>query len=212
MEHGQKKALVIGLGFVALFGGILLVIRCFEGKGDQKPLENIVQSQSLSVDVPVAEKKPPVTLLVITDPIENWEQCRNEKMGYEVKYPKGWRTYISGPEGNIPQPCGTTRSPGFVISPEDQYNVKKANFSVGYVDTSELGARSLEEYLQKNPGYLDEIYKETLIREERAVWTKSNDGYTNVFTYNNNKVFIIRERGISAESFNSFLSTFQFLP
>jgi hypothetical protein len=212
MEHGQKRALIVGLGFVALFGGILLVIRCFEGKGDQKPLENIVQSQSLSVDIPVAEKKPPVTLLVITDPIENWEQCRNEKMGYEVKYPKGWKTYINGPEGNIPQPCGTTRSPGFVISPEDQYNVKKANFSVGYVDTSELGARSLEEYLQKNPGYLDEIYKETLIREERAVWTKSNDGYTNVFTYNNNKVFIIRERGISAESFNSFLSTFQFLP
>lgn len=212
MEHRQKGTLIVGLGFIVLFSGLFLIILCFEGKGNQKPLENVTQSQSSSVNMPVAEKNLEMALLVITDSVENWKQCRNEKVGYEVKYPNGWKTYISGPEGNIPQPCGTTRSPGFVISPEDQYNVKKANFSVGYVDTYELGAQSLEEYLQKNPGYLDEIYKETLISGGRAVWIKSNDGYTNVFTYNNNKVFIIRERGISVESFDDFLSTFKFLP
>lgn len=152
------------------------------------------------------------TDIVITEPIEQWRTCRNEKLGYEVKYPNSWKTYHDGPWGNIPEQCGATTNPEFIISPEDEFNVEKANFRVIYTNTSNLGIYSLDEYLQKNPHYLDEKFNETLIQGKQAIWGRGDNGYTYVLTYNSNKVFIIREKNVAPDSFNDFLSTFKFLP
>ncbi len=155
------------------------------------------------------------TTVVIDEPIEKWEACRNEVVGYEVRYPNGWNTYSRmGALGN-PVSCDT-RDPEFVISPEDGLHINKVFLGVEYRDTSPnlgyvySGASSLEEYLTKLPFGSGEIFKETLVHGKRAMWIKSN-GSTAVLTYNNNKVFIISEKNVSDQTFDSFLSTFKFL-
>ncbi|NOY35590.1 MAG: hypothetical protein GXP44_01565 [bacterium] len=42
---------------------------------------------------PEPAKRKPVVIDISPEAIANWDTCRNEKYGYEFKYPKGWYVY-----------------------------------------------------------------------------------------------------------------------
>lgn len=212
MENKIRGVLIIGLGITFLGGLLLMLCSHF----DEKIRLHTQQPSNLRLGTEnQMDEKTSANPLMISESVDKWKNCRNTKVGYEVKYPNDWNTYARGPMGNLPEECNTTR-PQFVISPEDQYNAEKANFVIDYRDTTAglgqaySGSRSLEEYLQKLPYGSGEIFKETLIEGRHAVWIKDND-YTSVLTFNNDTVFIIMQKNIAPESFDHFLSTFKFL-
>lgn len=222
MESKYKK--LLGIGLVAItFTAVTVVI--FQLLYTAAVVRNAPMSAWSDPKTELVEpvENRPAELLVVEESTEKWKVCRSEKVGYEVKYPGNWNIYHLGPWGYIPDSCEATTMPGLVASPEDQHhagNIGKARFVWSYTDTSPglgytySGSQSLEEYLQKSPGYLAESYKETLIQGKRAVWRKQaakTGDITTVLIYNHNTVFEIQSINVSAESFDLFLSTFKFL-
>ncbi len=214
-------ALVLAASTVLIIG--LIVAVCWNQRVIQENTAAQMAAQApedqQSTEATRSSAKQPTTQRIVSESVDDWEKCRNVKVGYEMKYPSSWNIYSRGPQGNLSEKCGTER-PEIVISPENQYDVEKANFGVFYFNTAPnlgydySGSRSLEEFLQKYPYGSGEVLKETLVDGKRAIWMNRvvRDGYyTEVLTYNNYTVFVLQQRNVSSESFDQFLASFKFL-
>ncbi len=221
MEHKQKGVLIIGLGILML-GGLALLVSSYTERKQVADVPALMYQEPGEVPGEVKMEESVNDGVTIQEPIEQWKVCRNEKVGYEVKYPSEWQTYHSGPYGFIPDTCSTTHS--FVVGPDETIQgvlaAHNTHFFINYVDTSlgsdypYWGIKSLEEYLQQNSGYQDRIYKKGTIDGVPAVWVKysaKDSAPTELITFGNSKVVFIKRKGLSPESFDLFLSTFRFL-
>jgi hypothetical protein len=155
--------------------------------------------------------------VVISEPIGKWRQCRNTKVGYEVKYPGEWETRTKNIGGIVKVDSCNTGQLIFTKSTSD-YQAGSSSISITYEDMREgtglifEGSKSLSDYFEKMPEMVKKlpIVKETLIDNERAVYL-GNFPNPRVLTYHKDRIFDITGVDISEKTFTDFLSTFKFL-
>lgn len=221
MEHRQKGVLIIGLGIIML-GGLALLMSYYVEKKQVANISALMYQEPEKIPIETKMEEPANDGATIQEPIEQWKVCRNEKVGYEVKYPSEWQSYHSGPYGFIQDICSTPHS--LVVGPKGEVGgalmAYNTHFLISYLDVSlgpdypYWGVESLEEYFEKTPGYQSEIYKKGTVNGVPAAWlkgsVKDNDP-TQLITFGNRKVIFINQKGMSSESFDLFLSTFKLI-
>ena len=146
----------------------------------------------------------------------DWKVCRNEKYGYEVKYPSDWKIYKPGAPEARPASCDE----GLItiaLSP-DIYQ-SKARLNISVLDKNELqqgvykGSRSLDDIFSKNPDILKawSIEKETVLDSERMVWLKLS-GQRTIYVFHNDSLFEFNiYNNMDQLTIDKLLSTFKFL-
>lgn len=156
----------------------------------------------------------------------DWSTCRNEKYGYEFKYPKGWYVYGSysrnPPQIDGPAVCdqGTIIhvSPTPVTVPDTSYQPKQ-EFSVLSENQKDMSQSCNSVYtcrelaLKVTPSLLP-IQKETLIDGETALWTGNLEGDTGIATefFHKGTMFTAHSQMLGYNLHSTILSTFRFIP
>lgn len=91
----MKKLLLIVLSAALVVGGGVYILH-----GQGRPVTPPSVSSQYTADN--ASSTLPEAIDLSTGAIANWSVCRNEKYGYEFKYPKGWHLYESlAGEGSV---------------------------------------------------------------------------------------------------------------
>lgn len=159
--------------------------------------------------------------------IANWSVCRNEKYGYEFKYPKGWYVYGSYSR-NPPQVVGATLCErGMIIrisptEPNTRYDPTKQEFSIMAEDQTDLQGQPCEDVhsidecrkraLRVTPSILP-VEKETMVDGEITQWTgdiKNGTGIAAEF-FHKGTVFGSHSQKLGYQFHNAILSTFKFI-
>ncbi len=202
-------------------GAVILVVIAITVGGfvwvyekNQGSIATDIPTQAIQKKAQTAEKVHPGKTdekVAIAEPVEQWKTCRNEKAGYEVKYPSAWVLGLRGPYGfEELKDCTSTWmffTNKFTVSTAGDISV-----SIDAIDMNQKGganfkkSNSLEEYLQQNKN-LPPIEKESALFGEKIVWLKDNI----VIFYHNNTIFNINFSGLDEKFTNDFLSTFKFL-
>lgn len=156
----------------------------------------------------------------------DWPTCRNEKYGYEFKYPKGWYVYGSYSR-NPPQVEGATLcDQGMVIhiSPTpvtvlDTVYQSKQEFTVSSENQGDMSQPCNSVYtcrelaLQVTPS-IPPIQKETIVDGEIVLWTGDLEGNTGITTefFHNGTMFTAHSQMSNYKLHSTILSTFRFIP
>ncbi|MHB8710056.1 MAG: hypothetical protein ACYC6X_00700 [Minisyncoccota bacterium] len=212
----MKKLLLIVLSAALVVGGGIYVLRVQE-----RPATHPSVSSQYTADN--ASSTPSETIDLSAGAIANWSVCRNEKYGYEFKYPKGWNVYGSYSR-NPPQVVGITlceRGMSIHFSPtgpSTQYDPTKQEFSVFAENQMDLtgpfslyaGVQSIDEYrkrsLKVTPSILP-VLKETIVDGENAIWVPGG-----VEVFHKGSVFHINFMGLSDTKMqDAIISTFKFI-
>lgn len=209
------KRLAIALAVLTILGGAVAWYATSHTNPTNAPDTTIAMSTS-------------VTTATTTTAIStaDWLTCRNEKYGYEFKYPKGWYVYGSYSR-NPPQVEGTTLcDQGMVIhisstpvtvldtvyQPKQEFTVLSENQGdMTQPCNSVYTCRELA--LQVTPSILP-IQKETTVDGEIVLWTsdlEQNTGITAEF-FHIGTMFTTHSQVLSYKIHSTILSTFRFIP
>jgi hypothetical protein len=155
----------------------------------------------------------PIPTLVPVQETMHWNVCRNEKYGYEVKYPSNWKVWKPGAPEIREATCEEnlsiisfsqnpdTNQPQIIIDVSDPFRLKGTIYE---------GVKSLDEYFSRSPTILQArpIVKESTLDGEKLVW--HSDGSLTAF--HNGSIFEFRRsNNVDDETMARFLSTFKFL-
>lgn len=205
--------IIIILGIVIVSG--LYVLR--EQKQALPEKLNSTSSPSISLE----------TIDISASAIANWSTCRNEKYGYEFKYPKGWYVYGSYSR-NPPQVINATLCEGGMIvrvsstGPTNQYNPTKQEFSIMAEDQTDLQGQPCEDVhsidecrkraLRVTPSILP-VEKETMVDGEITQWTGDIKNGTEIAAefFHKGTVFGSHSQKLGYQFHNVILSTFRFI-
>ena len=158
-----------GLAAAAVLAGVFFAGATIKGldQATRNPAKIIPLSKSPKIEdgfittnggmIPPAKRnesssREPVFIDVSKEAIASWDTCRNEKYGYEFKYPKGWYVYSDMPDKAQPELVNSCAGTNIII-------LRKP---FGEVDNPKIGLRvltqdwtkSVEEYFN------EEVYKE----------------------------------------------------
>jgi len=202
-QKGFANSLVIGIIALAVLvlgiGGYVVFVK--------KP-ERVVEKPT-----PTAPETLGAPAGRVTDGTAGWKICRNEKYGYEVKYPSDWNVWKPGApearkatcEENLPiisfSQNPDTNQPQIIIDVSDPFRLKGTIYE---------GVKSLDEYFSRSPTILQSrpIVKESTLDGEKLVW--HSDGSLTAF--HNGSIFEFRRsNNVDNEVMERFLSTLIFL-
>lgn len=160
--------------------------------------------------------------------IAEWDVCRNEKYGYEFKYPKGWYVYGSYTR-NPPQVTGKTlceQGMGIHVSstgPNTRHEPQKKVFFIFAENQTDLigtlseGVQSIEEYrnsaLKVTPSILP-VSKKTITAGEVTLWTVNINNNLLAMTaefFHKGTVYTSHSELLDYEVHSAILSTFIFI-
>ena len=144
----------------------------------------------------VWEEKCEVVLTSTTiDEIKDWQTYKNEKYGFEIKYPTGWQTIDSS--GSLPRiSFGQIKNIGS-LSYDGEW------FVFVYSD-SDLNIDNMRKSLGEET---EKIYIDGVL-----ALRFSNDNYESILIKNNNKNYWIHNGNVKNVSFTNFYKSFKFLP
>jgi hypothetical protein len=142
---------------------------------------------------------------------ERWKICRNDKYGYEVKYPFGWEVWKSGAPEARKATCEENLS---IISFSPNLFTNQPQISIDVSDGERLkgtiyeGVKSLDDYFSRSPAILQArpIIEESVLDGEKLVWHK--DGSLTAF--HNNSIFEFYRKDVDDWMMEKFFSTFKF--
>jgi hypothetical protein len=148
------------------------------------------------------------------DKAANWEICKNEKYGYEAKYPAEWKIWKRG-GGEARIATCDEESASFVFSSNiytddfyiniDVSNQKRLDGTI-YKDS-----HSLDDYFNKNPLILKyrPTIRDILVDGEKAVLLKDNS----LLLFNNDSLFELRIHGAEIDDVivDKFITNFKFI-
>ncbi len=143
---------------------------------------------------------------------DEWNECRNEKFGYTINYPKEWIIANRGIGGfqKINQ-CNLGRLFFYYFNESSNQNPSFLTIDVSDVmmeGTTYEGSKSLADYFSKV--HMDGKFEYFVLDGEQAVRVENNL-HSNVFVYHNNKIFHMYENNLTEQLFEFFLKTFKFL-
>jgi len=164
-------------------------------------------------------KDTPVAIDDIVEPVApipadetaSWQTCRNEKYGYELKYPTNWRVWEQGSGTLIPASCDKGDSLT-VFSPDQS----QLSFEIDVTNSERMkggvfeGIRSVDEIFSRNPVIIEgnPILKDSLIDGEKLV--RLENRY--LYAFHNGAIFRFGSYDITTETLEQILSTFKFIP
>ena len=148
------------------------------------------------------------------DETADWEICRNERYGYEVRYPPEWKVWKTGAGEALPARCeenlalltlssnflGTPGQPQISIDVSDPARLKSTIYK---------GTVSLDDYFNKNPAVLkyNRVVRETEIGGERALWLEGPW----LVTFHDDSIFEFHVNNVDAATLQRMLDSFRFL-
>jgi len=141
---------------------------------------------------------------------KDWQECKNEKYGYEVKYPLDWKVWLPGaPEARLAD-CDENLSL-IAFSPNihaysDQQQINIDVYDPDRSKRTELdGVTSLDDYLNRKSV---KIKKETTIDGERLIWADTAD--SQLITFYGRSIYNFSFYNIDNSTLDKFLNTFKF--
>lgn len=142
---------------------------------------------------------------------KNWQDCKNKKYGYEVKYPLGWKVWLSGaPEARLANCDENLSLIAFSPNIYTYSDQQQINIDVYDQDRSRgtvwEGITSLNDYLNKKAV---KIKKETTIDGERLIWVDASD--SQLITFNDRLIYNFNFNNIDDSTLDRFLNTFKFI-
>lgn len=148
-----------------------------------------LQDQATSTDVSTAD----------------WSTCRNEKYGYEFKYPNGWYVYgiITGSHDEYPELTDVCKTPHIVIS---QYPTMNGGFMPPYLHINVTTVDVWESLKETSEKF---ITKERMVGAEKVRYF-IQAGFSSAVFFRDGKAFIfgLRNKHIAGQTFfDSDLST-----